>query len=145
MPVRTRIALLPALLIVFLAGCAGTAGPVNDGGGKVYALSAEMADRLLLDAMLTEIPRADITPGSGDFPAYTGHVQWDADRDTITAIARPAIGRLRQGGQVMGFVFEVQHSGTAPASGVPMARRILAKVEADATLTGSGAAFVRFQ
>ena len=43
-----------------------------------------------------------------------------------------------------GCVFEVSRKGTAPATGEPTVKRIFAKLQKDAELTGTGAAFVEF-
>jgi hypothetical protein len=45
---------------------------------------------------------------------------------------------------VDGFVFEVKRKGTAPATGEPTVKRIFAKLQKDAELTGTGSAFIGF-
>lgn len=138
-----------ALLFVFalLAGCTGsTVTSVNSHGGNVYALPVTVVDRMLVEAMSAEIPGAALTRGSTPYPSYSGEVMWGAiDTDTITAVAKPARGRRLDGTEVDGFVFEVSRYGTAPATGKPTAKRIHAKLQADAELTGTGAAFVAFK
>ena len=138
------VALLASIL---LAACTGsTVTSVDKHGGNVYALPTEVVDRMLVDAMSAEIPKGELSRGSTDYPSYSGEVMWGAlDTDTITAVARPAIGRRVDGTEVDGFVFEVSRYGTAPATGKPTAKRIHAKLQADAELTGTGAAFVRFK
>lgn len=132
--------------MTILAACTtSTVTSVNDSGGNVYALPTEVVDRMLLDAMSAEIPSGEISRGSAAYPSYSGVVKWGAvDKDTITAMARPAQGRKPGGETVDGYVFEVQRHGSAPATGSPTAKRIHAKLQADAELTGSGAAFIGY-
>jgi hypothetical protein len=59
-------------------------------------------------------------------------------------MARPATGRRVGGEIIQGYVFEVKRHGSAPATGSPTAKRIHAKLQADAELTGTGAAFIEF-
>jgi hypothetical protein len=66
------------------------------------------------------------------------------DKDRITASARPAKGRKIDGALVDGYVFEVNRKGTAPATGESTVKRIFQKLQQDAELTGTGAAFVEF-
>ena len=140
-----RIVVLLASII--LAACTGsTVTSVDKHGGNVYALPAAVVDRMLVDAMSAEIPKGELSRGSTNYPSYSGEVMWGAlDTDTITAVAKPAIGRRVDGTEVDGFVFEVSRYGTAPATGKPTAKRIHAKLQADAELTGTGAAFVKFK
>ena len=135
------------LASIFLAACTGsTVTSVDKHGGNVYALPAAVVDRMLVDAMSAEIPKGELSRGSTNYPSYSGEVMWGAlDTDTITAVAKPAIGRRVDGTEVDGFVFEVSRYGTAPATGKPTAKRIHAKLQADAELTGTGAAFVKFK
>ena len=138
------LTLLTALLLVACTG--STVTSVNKNGGNVYALPVEVVDRMLVDAMSAEIPKGELSRGSMNYPSYSGDVMWGVlDTDTITAVARPAVGRKVDGTEVDGYVFEVSRYGTAPASGKPTAKRVHAKLQADAELTGTGAAFVRFK
>ena len=76
---------------------------------------------------------------------YIGEVTWGSvDKDKIIAAARPAKGRNFDGTIVDGFVFEVKRKGTAPATGNPTIKRIFAKLQSDAELTGTGSSFVSF-
>ena len=111
-------------LLVMLASCTtSTVTSVDGNSGNVYVLPAEVVDRMLLDAMSAEIPKGGISRGSTPYPSYSGDVKWGSvDTDTITAMARPA---------------------TAPGS--PTAKRIHAKLQTDAELTGTGAAFIEFK
>lgn len=133
--------------LVLLASCTtSTITSVDGNSGNVYALPAEVVDRMLLDAMSAEIPRGGISRGSTPYPSYSGDVKWGSvDTDTITAMARPASGRRANGEIVLGFVFEVQRHGSAPATGSPTAKRIHAKLQTDAELTGTGAAFIEYK
>ena len=142
-----KIRIVALLAFVFLAACTGsTVTSVDKHGGNVYALPAEVVDRMLVEAMSAEIPKGELSRGSTTYPSYSGEVMWGAiDTDTITAVARPAVGRKVDGTEVDGFVFEVSRYGTAPATGKPTAKRIHAKLQADAELTGTGAAFFRFR
>ena len=135
------------LLVVLmgLAACSTTLTSVDDKGGNVYALPLEVVDQMLQDAMATEIPSGTLRRGSTPYPSYLGEVTWGSiDKDTITVSARPAKGRKLDGTIVDGFVFEVSRKGTAPATGEPTVKRIFAKLQKDAELTGTGAAFVEF-
>ena len=134
-----------AAALLFLGGCSNTLSSVDKDGGNVYALPVAVVDQMLRDAMETEIPPESLRRGSKPYPMYLGEVTWGSlDKDTITAVARPAIGRKLDGTRVEGFVFEVSRKGTAPATGEPTIKRILAKLHKDAELTGTGAAFVEF-
>ena len=114
-------------------------------GGNVYALPAEVVDQMLRDAMSTEIPSDTLRRGSSPYPSYIGEVTWGSlDKDTITAAARPAKGRTIGGKVVEGYVFEVKRKGTAPATGEPTVKRIFAKLQKDAELTGTGSAFLEY-
>lgn len=133
------------ILITILAACSTTLTSVDDKGGNVYLLPLEVVDQMLQDAMSTEIPSGTLRRGSTPYPSYMGVVTWGSlDKDTITASARPAKGRKLDGTIVDGFVFEVSRKGTAPATGEPTVKRIFAKLQKDAELTGTGAAFVEF-
>ena len=142
-----KIRIVALLAFVFLVACTGsTVTSVDKHGGNVYALPAEVVDRMLVEAMSAEIPKGELSRGSTTYPSYSGEVMWGAiDTDTITAVAKPAIGRKVDGTEVDGFVFEVSRYGTAPATGKPTAKRIHAKLQADAELTGTGTAFVKFK
>lgn len=135
-------------LIVVLLGlvsCSTTLTSVDKQGGNVYALSPVVVDQMLKDAMSTEISSGTLRRGSAPYPSYLGEVTWGSlDKDTITASARPAKGRKLDGTFVNGYVFEVSRKGTAPATGEPTVKRIFAKLQKDAELTGTGAAFVEY-
>jgi hypothetical protein len=134
-------------IIVFagLISCSTTLTSVDGKGGNVYALPPTVVDQMLKDAMSTEISSGTLRRGSTLYPSYLGEVTWGSlDKDTITASARPAKGRKLDGSVVDGYVFEVSRKGTAPATGEPTVRRIFAKLQRDAELTGTGAAFVDF-
>ena len=136
---------LAAAAILVISACSSTLSSVDDDGGNVYALPATVVDQMLRDAMTSEVPAETLPRGSEPYPMYLGEVTWGSiDKDTITVSARPAIGRKLDGSEVQGYVFEVSRKGTAPATGEPTIKRILAKLHKDAELTGSGAAFVRF-
>ncbi len=139
--------LITIAALTFITACTGsTVTSVGKNGGNVYALPLAVVDRMLLDAMSAEIPSGELTRGSTNYPSYSGEVMWGAvDTDTITAVARPAVGRKLDGTEVDGYVFEVSRYGTAPATGSPTAKRIHSKLQADAELSGTGAAFVRFK
>ena len=133
------------IVLMGLAACSTTLTSVDDKGGNVYSLPLEVVDQMLQDAMATEIPSGTLRRGSTPYPSYLGEVTWGSiDKDTITVSARPAKGRRLDGTIVDGFVFEVSRKGTAPATGEPTVKRIFAKLQKDAELTGTGAAFVEF-
>ena len=134
-------------IIVFagLTSCSTTLTSVDGKGGNVYALPPTVVDQMLKDAMSTEISSGTLRRGSTPYPSYLGDVTWGSlDKDTITVSARPAKGRKLDGTVVDGYVFEVSRKGTAPATGEPTVKRIFAKLQKDAELTGTGAAFVEF-
>ena len=139
-------ALLILAVFFLMTGCTtSTITSVSKDGGNVYALPTEVVDRMLMDAMSAEISKGGISRGSASYPSYFGTVKWGAvDSDTITASAKPATGRRVDGEIISGYVFEVQRHGSAPATGSPTAKRIHAKLQADAELTGTGAAFIEF-
>jgi hypothetical protein len=136
---------LSLFLLLVISACSTTLTSVDDKGGNVYALPAEVADQMLKDAMSTEIPSGTLRRGSSPYPSYIGEVTWGSvDTDRITASARPAKGRKIDGTLVDGYVFEVSRKGTAPATGESTVKRIFAKLQQDAELTGTGAAFIEF-
>jgi hypothetical protein len=137
---------LPFLfLALFFTACSTTLTSVDKHGGNVYALPVEVVDQMLKDAMETEIPAGTLRRGSMPYPSYIGEVTWGSlDKDTITAMARPATGRKIDGTLVEGYVFEVKRKGTAPVTGEPTVKRIFAKLQKDAELTGTGSSFVEF-
>jgi len=133
------------IVLVGLTSCSTTLTSVDGKGGNVYALPPTVVDQILKDAMSTEISTGTLRRGSTPYPSYLGEVTWGSlDKDTITASARPAKGRKLDGTIVDGYVFEVSRKGTAPATGEPTVKRIFAKLQKDAELTGTGAAFVEF-
>ena len=133
------------ILLLGLTACSTTLTSVDENGGNVYALPPTVVDQILKDAMSTEISTGTLRRGSTPYPSYIGEVTWGSlDKDTITASARPAKGRKLDGTIVDGYVFEVSRKGTAPATGEPTVKRIFAKLQKDAELTGTGAAFVEF-
>jgi len=136
---------LSLFLLLVIGACSTTLTSVDDKGGNVYALPAEVVDQMLKDAMSTEIPSGTLRRGSSPYPSYIGEVTWGSvDTDRITASARPAKGRKIDGTLVDGYVFEVSRKGTAPATGESTVKRIFAKLQQDAELTGTGAAFIEF-
>jgi len=141
---KTSLSILAVFFL--LTGCTtSTVTSVSKDGGNVYALPTEVVDHMLMDAMSAEIPKGEISRGSASYPSYVGKVKWGAvDSDIITASAKPAKGRRVDGEIISGYVFEVQRHGSAPATGSPTAKRIHAKLQADAELTGTGAAFTEF-
>ena len=141
----TRNVLLWIILLTGLTSCSTTLTSVDDEGGNVYAQPPAVVDQMLKDAMSTEISTGTLRRGSTPYPSYLGEVTWGSlDKDTITASARPAKGRKLDGTIVDGYVFEVSRKGTAPATGEPTVKRIFAKLQKDAELTGTGTAFVEF-
>ena len=133
------------VVLAGLAACSTTLTSVDKEGGNVYALSPTVVDQMLKDAMSTEISTGTLRRGSTPYPSYLGEVTWGSlDKDTITASARPAKGRKLDGTIIDGYVFEVTRKGTAPATGEPTVKRIFAKLQNDAELTGTGVAFVEF-
>ena len=141
----TRNVLLWIILLTGLTSCSTTLTSVDDEGGNVYALPPAVVDQMLKDAMSTEISTGTLRRGSTPYPSYLGEVTWGSlDKDTIAASARPAKGRKLDGTIVDGYVFEVSRKGTAPATGEPTVKRIFAKLQKDAELTGTGTAFVEF-
>jgi hypothetical protein len=136
---------LSLFLLLVIGACSTVLTSVDDKGGNVYALPAEVVDQMLKDAMSTEIPSGTLRRGSSPYPSYIGEVTWGSvDKDRITASARPAKGRKIDGTLVDGYVFEVSRKGTAPATGESTVKRIFAKLQQDAELTGTGAAFIEF-
>lgn len=136
---------LSFVLLLIIGACSTTLTSVDSQGGNVYALPAEVVDQMLKDAMSTEIPSGTLRRGSSLYPSYIGEVTWGSlDKDTITAAARPARGRTIDGKVVEGYVFEVKRKGTAPATGEPTVKRIFAKLQKDAELTGTGSAFLAY-
>jgi hypothetical protein len=133
------------VVLAGLAACSTTLTSVDKEGGNVYALSPTVVDQMLKDAMSTEISTGTLRRGSTPYPSYLGEVTWGSlDKDTITASARPAKGRKLDGTIIDGYVFEVSRKGTAPATGEPTVKRIFAKLQNDAELTGTGVAFVEY-
>lgn len=136
---------LSLLLLLIVGACSTTLTSVDSQGGNVYALPVEVVDQMLNDAMSTEIPSGTLRRGSSSYPSYIGEVTWGSlDKDTVTASARPAKGRTIDGRVVDGYVFEVKRKGTAPATGEPTVKRIFAKLQKDAELTGTGSAFLAY-
>ena len=134
-----------SVVLAGLAACSTTLTSVDKEGGNVYALSPTVVDQMLKDAMSTEISTGTLRRGSTPYPSYLGEVTWGSlDKDTITASARPAKGRKLDGTIIDGYVFEVSRKGTAPATGEPTVKRIFAKLQNDAELTGTGVAFVEY-
>lgn len=141
-----KTSLIILVVSFLLTGCTtSTVTSVSNDGGNVFALPAEVVDRMLMDAMSAEISGGGISRGSTVYPSYIGTVSMGAlDTDTITASAKPAKGRRADGEIISGYVFEVQRHGSAPVRGAPAANRIHAKLQADAERTGTGAVFIEF-
>jgi len=135
------------LIVVFsmlIFACAGTVSSIDEGDEKIYIMSEHVASRIMLSAMNTEIDKDNIRPLTAPQVGYSGKVQWGVDKDTITLIAKNAVGKNQSGEEVRGYVFEARHSGTAPAAGAPTVKRLLANVVKDARQLGEEASFVRF-
>ena len=132
------------LLLTLLAGCAGTLETVDESGQVyVFALPERTADRVLFEAMRREFEEAEIESVSSPAQGYSSTVTWGLDRDRITAIMQPARGRSANGALVDGYRFEVTHSGTAPAAGIPAAKRLLQRIVDDASRLTSRMPLVR--
>jgi len=141
---RTKAAFIIVLLALLVTACAGTVSSVDGGNAKIYIMSEQLASRVIAAAMKAEIDEENIQQLPAPKIGYKGKVQWGVDKDTITLIARKAMGKDQVGNSVSGYVFEARHIGTAPAAGAPTIKRLLANVVKDAGQLGQEASFERF-
>jgi PAS domain S-box-containing protein len=85
-------------------------------GPAVFAISAEQADRILLQTLTREFPDALVQPVTQPHAGFAASGRYAIHRYTVSALRVPAIGRLPDGSLVEGFRFEVRASGTMPRS-----------------------------
>lgn len=131
---RTSLGWILLLAALFAAGCVSNSwDSTTDADGRevpgVYPMTALQADGVLRDAFAAEFPDKELRAIDHPHDGYDVTVWWAIDHDHVHGTMVPAQGRKQDGTQVPGFVFEVGHSGTAPAAGVPHAQRLKRKIE----------------
>ena len=120
---------------VVLAGCVGplsnSGANVVDGGGGglVFPINADEADRVLATSMIAVFPSTPVLamtplPNRG----YTATIGFLTDSHTISGIATPAIGHTASGERIEGFTFSVFNSGTMPFVGGQRAHELFAQI-----------------
>ena len=132
------------LLTLLLFACAGTGSAIDGADTKIYIMTDWHASRVIASAMEVEIDIDDVQPLAAPQIGYTGEVQWGVDKDTVTLLARRAIGQDQADNEVKGYVFEVRYSGTDSELGAPTINRLLDDVDKDARQLGQEASFLRF-
>ncbi len=120
------------LLILLLAGCAGT-NSTREGDGKagsteVYPISMEDATLIMRDAMEKEFPEDRIEDIFTPYRGYKAKMRFLADIDVVSVYAVPAQGRGPDGKSVKGLAFETHHVGTYPLGGIPKAKAVFKRV-----------------
>jgi len=121
---------------LMLAGCAGTLsslkmGP-NESTAMVFPISAEVADRLVVSALIRKCPNEVISRVEFPNKGYSIMIFMGLDHHRIIVFYIPAQGRNTAGEIVDGFAFEVDHQGTM-ARGVIYANDIFDYLIEDAT------------
>lgn len=125
-----RLAL--ALSVCVLAGCSGqvsnsdTASPSNR--DVVYPISADEADRVLGQAMLSAFPDEPISPVSLPNKGYSSTIRFVLDTHRVSAMAVPGTGVEPNGNRVAGYSFQVTHAGTMPISGSNRSAALFASI-----------------
>ncbi|MEH6911532.1 MAG: hypothetical protein V7459_13170 [Oceanicoccus sp.] len=140
---KTVKVVLITFLAVLLLACVGTVSSIDGDNPKIYIMSEQVANRVMMSAMKAEIDKENIQNLPAPQLGYSGKVQFGIDRDTITLFAKSAIGKDETGNEVRGYIFEAKHSGTAPAAGAPTVERLLTNVVKDAKQIGQEASFIR--
>ena len=126
---------------LLFCGCAGSISTVghdpDKGAARMYPVSAEVADKLVLVAMKSEFPEGPIAKVEAPFKGYQATLRFALDSHTVVAYAIPAKGRSEKGEVIDGFAFQVSHSGTMPISGGGKARSVFKRIMHDAALIAS--------
>jgi hypothetical protein len=127
-------ALLPGLL---LAACGSPPTSPDSGPKLVYPISANVADKIVFDAVKPELKSAPIQPVTSPHMGYKATIISEQDSIAVVAVRIQAQGQLRNGTTVPCFHFEVTHSGASDA-GAAAADRIRARIDAAARLEAGG-------
>jgi len=136
------------IVVLMLAGCAGTLsslkmGP-NESTAVIFPVSSEVADRLVVSAMIRKCPNEIISRVEFPNKGYQLMLYIGLDHHRIIAFYIPAQGRNAEGEIVPGFIFEVDHQGTT-ARGVIYANDIFEMIIEDATRVAKPILFVGYK
>lgn len=121
-------------LCAFLAtGCASTRSTAQGGDASsvtqmMYPVSAEIADRILMQAMLYQFPGASIVRVELPYKGYFVTRRFALDSHDFTARMIPAKGIDEAGKLVDGYIFEVIDEGTMLISGSVRASSLFSKI-----------------
>lgn len=94
----------------------------------MYPVSAEIADRILIQAMLYQFPGASIVRVELPYKGYFVTRRFALDSHDFTARMLPAKGVDEAGKVVDGYVFEVIDEGTMLISGSVRASSLFSKI-----------------
>ncbi len=133
MPQRTFLAIALVLFAFVVTGCATSRSTAqgkdaSDQTQKMYPVSAEKADNILIQAMTYQFPDAPIVRVDLPYKGYFVTRRFLLDSQDFTARMIPAKGIRKDGEIVDGYVFEVIDAGTMPISGSVRASSLFDKI-----------------
>ena len=128
---------IAAILLCLLLTACGTTAPsdADKGPDLVFPITANVADRILLDAMRPELGSADIVRITAPHMGYKATTVSADNSFAVLAFRIPARGQRRSGATVPCFYFEVDgSSGSADAEAAAdrVRTRILAAARREA-------------
>jgi hypothetical protein len=94
----------------------------------MYPMTAEQADKVLIDAMKYQFPDASIVRVELPYKGYFVTQRFLLDSQDFTSRMIPAKGLDQHGKTVDGFYFEVIDAGTMPISGSIRASSLFDKI-----------------
>lgn len=130
---RIYLAIVLTLCAFLAAGCATTRSTAQGGDAssqtqKMYPVSAEKADRILIQAMTYQFPDASVLRVELPHKGYFVTRRFALDSHEFTARMIPAKGIDETGKTVDGYIFEVFDEGSMLISGSVRASSLFSKI-----------------
>ena len=126
------------LLCLLLTACGSTATSDADPGPKlVYPISANVADKIVLDAMKPELESATVQRITAPHMGYKATTVAANNSIAVLAFRIPARGQRRSGATVQCFYFEVTPSSGSEVAAAA-AERIRIRIDAAARREAGG-------
>ena len=130
---RIYLAIALMLCVLLTVGCSTTRSTAHGSdtsipGQKMYPLSPEKADRVLIQAMTYQFPTSPIVRVELPHKGYFVTSRFALDSHDFTARMISSKGIDEAGKTVDGYYFEVIDSGTMPISGSVRASSLFNKI-----------------
>lgn len=140
MSIRMRVLAVAVLLCTcasLVSACASaparTPASFVDRSQRVFLITEAQADRVLIEAMITEFGNDPISKIDLPNKGYRATIKFWVDSHEIFAYMVPSRGVSPSGNVLNGYYFTVTHSGTMPLSGIARSKRLRERLAAGAS------------